>query len=107
MENRNIKYYNALVWEVYPLARNKYSTFRQKKQEKFHNFLCTIPQEGGLYSTIHLVIQPPFAPPGIGAEIYKTGVIGPNDEHQTGKAGQQRPYELCQDQRSAGDAQPD
>ena len=67
--------------------QNEYSTFRQKKQEKFFKLLRKHKNRKA-QENIHLVIQNRFAPPGIGAEIYKTGVIGPNDEHQTGKAGQ-------------------
>ena len=46
---------------------------------------------------IHLVIQTPLLRPENEAEIYTKRSEGPNDEHETGKAGYEHPYELCQD----------
>ena len=37
--NYNILFYNALMWEVYPLPQKQYSTYPQKMQEKFFIFL--------------------------------------------------------------------
>jgi hypothetical protein len=59
-----------------------------KKGKKNFSFFCRNSCSARQDEVLHLVIQTALLRPEIGAEIYKTGVIGPNDEHQTGKAGQ-------------------
>ena len=60
------------------------------RDEDFTQWYTDVVKKAELMEVTYdfLVIQTVFAPPGIGAKIYKTGVIGQNDEHQTGKAGQ-------------------